>query len=191
MSQNFRDQLLQIRKDNEVASVDFFNNGEIKTDNYSFFKVRELFKTSEEFKNIEDVFFKAACSYSYDGDYDEIDMHMIFGLVYWKKDVDENNHIRLNAKPINNVVRYYTGSVKSYLDGEQANIRDYERYGLGRQGYLNFDEFVSLAQKEGFSYRGPETFDDFKNAILTREPFDIVISMDLKQEEDNKLVRKL
>ena len=116
---------------------------------------------------------------------------MILGLVYNKEDV-EDNIIKEGAKPYNNLVRYYTHEVDSLLDGEKTNVGDYYRIGLGRQGYLNYNDLVYKSEADGLEFVGPRTFEEFKESILSKEPFDISLVADLKEELDEpmKLVRK-
>ena len=46
-------------------------------------------------------------------------------VVWGKKEDTEDGKLKEGARPIDNIVRFYTGSVKSYLDGEPlSNLKD-------------------------------------------------------------------
>ena len=115
-------------------------------------------------------------------------MKLLLGLIFDPKDIDENNKIREDAEPVHNIVRYYTSSVTSQLDGEKTNSIDYEQYGVGRQGYINFNQLVSLIKKSELEYNGPETFKEFEERILIGKPFDITVSANFKKKDENEVL---
>ena len=142
--------------------------------------------TKEQYKAIEDVFCKAAQSYAGYYDFNDIDLHLSIGIIYNKSNITDDNTIKPGAEPIPEIVRYYTGSVKSYLDDVQTNKMDYESYGVGRQGYVNFSQLVALMKRSELKYSGPESFEELKERILHGEVFDISLSADLRQPEDTR-----
>lgn len=184
MEQSLIDRLKDAKREYETEFVCFFNDGEVRTDEkYSAKRIHE-FKSFDEFQAISGVMCKATESYARYFDFDNIDFHLLLGLIFNKKDVDENNQVQPNSQPIQNIVRYYTGSVESSLNGEPTNKWDYDRIGCGRQGFISFNQLIALIQSSGLDYTGPESFEEFQKRILSGETFDIKLSADLKPKEE-------
>lgn len=176
------DRLKEAKKEYETEFVCFFNDGKVRTDEkFSAKRIRE-FKSFDEFEAIEDVLCKATESYARNFDFDNIDMHLLLGLIFNREDVDDNNQVKAGSNPIPNIVRYYTGNIDSSLDGKKTNIWDYT--GFGRQSFISFNQLIALIQNSGLDYTGPESFEEFKQRILAGETFDILLSADLKPKEN-------
>lgn len=186
MKERLIDKLKSARKAHELAHISIFNDGEIRKDENSSAKRINDIHENWEFDDLERTLCDATSSYSKYYDFDSISMNLLFGLIFDANDVDENNAIKEDAEPIKGIVRYYTGSINATLDNHKVNNRDYAEYGLSRQGYVHFDKFLSLIKESGLDYNGPETFQEFKEMILTCEPFDITISADLNKKEEKK-----
>lgn len=184
MGKSIKEKMLDLMNGQEVERVNFFNDGSVTTDNYSFVE-HSYFSTAA----IGKTFYDAAESYFYRCDFDNISMDLLLGLVYDKKYVNDDNSLKENAKPMDNIVRYYTGSVKSYLDNVQTNTEDYYKYGVGRQGYVKYDDLLSMVEREGLAFTGPKTFEEFRDLILCKCKFDVRISANLKQEKQKKLIK--
>ena len=186
MDKTLFEKLQDAREQHEIAHVSFFNDGEIRSDEKYMLKLFDRANSPKEFEAIEEVFVKAAESYSRQYKFDSIEMGLILGLIFNKEDIDENNQTRENAKPIEGIVRYYTGSVKSFQDGQQTNTIDYASYAPTRQGYINFNKLISAIKRSGLSYTGPESFEEFEEQILVGEPFDITLSANFNKKEEAK-----
>lgn len=191
MEKTLKERLLNIKKEQEIGYINFFNDGKVSNDTYGFAKNQVVSNNEESIKGICKVLYDAAQSYSHFCDYDYLNMDLKFGLVFKKEDVDENNAIKEGALPIENVVRFYTGSVKCYLNGEQTNFADYYSYGVGRQGYVDYNIMVSEIEREGLTFCGPKTYEEFVSKILSKEKFDINISVDLSLDKEDQVVKKL
>ena len=111
------------------------------------------------------------------------------GLIFNKSDVDEEKHIKENAKPLDGVVRCYTGDITSYLNGEKSNTDGY--YGYGKQGFVDYDELVLSTKKNGLSFIGPKSFEEFKEKIISGEQFPISLQANLTEEKENELEREV
>ena len=191
MGKTLKEKLLDIRKEQEIGYVNFYNIGEPNTDTNGFGKRIKTFRSSEYEDLIKDVLYKAAESYAYDKTYDSIELFLTVGLVFNKSDVNDDNSIKGNAKPYKDVVRFYTGSVNSYLNGEKVNVADYYCYGVGYQGYVDYNHLVAAIEKEGLSFKGPRTFEELSDRILAGEKFDISIHANLLENKDaQKLIMK-
>ena len=187
-----RDLILEEKHDHEIGYVNYFNDGSVVHDKYLYGKLMKIVNNSEGIKNIENALLKASVSYGYYDNYnfDSIKMNLLLGLVYKISDVDENNNIKEGAKPIDNIVRFYTHEINSYLNGEQANECNYLRNSVGYQGYLKYNEFVKSLSDLDMEYSGPENFEEFKKQVLSKVPFEVSLNVDLKEDKDLELKRK-
>ena len=180
------EKIKEAKKEHENTFTCFFNNGKVEIEEYYSAKRITEAQEPKQFKSIEDVFTKAAETYARHYDFDRMDMNLLLGLIFNSKDVDENNQRKSNAKPIPGIVRFYTGSVKSYLAGEQTNTIDYNDYGIGRQSYTDYNQLLKAIQKSGLQFTGPKSFEEFQERILSGEVFDIILSANLNQKEEEK-----
>ncbi len=181
------EELQEASVSNDDAYVSFFNNGEVRTDKNIVTERMNSFYQDDFIGTVKFIFRDAAEYYARQKPYDTIKMNLELGLVYNKNDVDEENHFKENANPIKDVVRCYTGEVTSFLNGERANEH---KYPYDRQGFINYNSFISKMKKDGISFEGPETFDDFKDAILSGEKFDVSIFADLKEKTNEEVVKE-
>lgn len=181
MEKTLLEKLKEARISNEPAYVSFFNNGEVRIDKSIANKRMTEYYLDDTIGSINYVFTDAAESYARHNPYDTISMSLELGLIYNKEDVDDENHIRENAEPLKGIVRCYTGDITSYLNGEKANEEGY--YGYGKQGFVDYKNLVTTMRRNGIAFEGPETFDDFKEAILSGEQFDINLTASLKEPE--------
>ena len=190
MDKSLKDRILLIKKNRSIGCVNFFNDGTHTEDEYSSLKRMETINTSYVVSDFEDLICDASEYYVYHYDFNSVGLGLLLGLVYKKEDVDDEFNIRPGAEPANNIVRYYSGSVTSYLDGEQSNATTYKGY--GRQGFIKYNDFVTLLSRRGLNYNGPKSFKELKDAILSGETFDIELSVDLKDKSESKrLIKKL
>ena len=179
-----KDELREINKSNEVVFLNIFNDGTSNTDEYF---VAQNISSPSSFTAISSTLCRAAKSYAYDGPFDKINMHLLLGLVYEKKYFNNDHTLKACAKPIKDIVRFYTGSVESFLGDEQTNKTDYYRGGLNRQGFIRYDDLIAGAEKDGLIFNGPQSFGEFEEAIHSGETFDISVTAILEQEK--KLAR--
>ena len=182
MEQALLEKLKKAKKYQGAEFICFFNNGKVREDDLrSARRIKEA-KDGKSFELISEVLYNATESYARNYDFDCVDMNLELGLIYKSEDV-ENNQIKENGEPIPGIVRIYTGSVNSYLNGEQTNERDYSQYGLGRQGFITFHQLISNIKKSGLDYIGPKSFEEFKKKTQRGEPIDIKISANLNEKE--------
>ena len=191
MEKTLLERLKDAKHEHDVVYVCFYNDGSVREDERYFAELMKKADAKEQFKAISNVLCDATESYARHYDFNDIDMNLIIGLVFHKSDITEDNAIKPGAQPVLDIVRYYTGSVKSFLDDEQTSKVDFETYGVGRQGYVNFNQLVSRIKSSELKYSGPESFDELKDRILNGEVFDISISADLRQpEEQRQFIKK-
>ena len=190
MKKSVFEQLEDVKEKSLIANVNFFNNGSITKDDRGLAENLKNREFSKSFDDISSVLVEAAYRYSNNKyEFDSIKMNMLFGLIYDVNDVDKDNNIKENATPNDKMVRYYTNSIKSYLDGERTNALDYGEYGVSRQGVINYDQLVKFVYENGLEFNGPQSFEELKNAILSKEKFDISIGADFQRSK--KLVKSL
>ncbi len=186
MKERLIDKMIQAKNDQGIAYVNFFNDGKITKDERHRTTLLKYANEASAFDSIEETLYSSTESCCRNYDLDTIEMNLYLGLIYDGKDVEEEQ-IKENAEPMNNIVRFYTGEVNTYLENEQTNDYDYGRM-HGRQGYINYNVLISQVKKNGLTFNGPKSFEEFKEKILSKEPFDINISATLipteeKQEE--------
>lgn len=192
VDQSLKEKILLIQKNKSIAYVNFFNDGSVKRDEYSTIEYMNPKYFSTQVERIEELMCYAAENYSNKKDFDSITMDLLLGLVYEAEEITLNNKIKQEAEPLDNVVRYYTDDIRSYLGNKKTNETKARDNFRNRQGLVNYNEFVLLLEQRGLNYNGPRTFEEFKEAILSGEKFDINVSIDLKEEtQDKKLVKKL
>ena len=157
--------------------VNFFNDGTITTDSSKDYKDMRSWASSPFYNSvsmIEDYFVRKAGWLAEDNtDFDSLYMDLKLGLVVKSEDVSNENKIKPGSKPINNIVRFYTGSVQSFSEGKKT---DETANSLGYQGYVNYHRLVSAMEREGLVFNGPRSFKEFKELILSGETFDVGIS---------------
>lgn len=181
MEKTIFERMKEAKKSNEVAFVGFFNNGKVREDeNFVVHRLNEA-KEMDSINLIANVLCDATDSYSHYYPFDTIKMDLELGLLYNKNDVDEDKKVKANARPINNVVRFYTGEVNSYLDGERTNTWNCRR---GTQGFVDFGFLMSVLENSGLTYTGPETFEEFKGRIISGNPFEISLTANFKEKEE-------
>ena len=179
------EELKQASVSKEKAYVSFYNDGEVMEDDRIVTDRMNSFYQDDFIDTIKYLFKNSAEFYASKYKYDNIKMALKLGLVYNKDDVDQDNKIKENAEPIKDVVRCYTGDITTYLNGNQNEDNNYQHE---RQGFINYNSFISKMKKEGISFEGPETFNDFKEAILAQNKFDVSLVADLKTKEQTPIV---
>lgn len=192
MEKTIRDEIVETIDNQTIKYVNIFNDGSTIQDNKNFAKCMEEKSRKNSISYIEQRFLNAAKYYIRNYvEFDNLDMDVRLGLIFNREDV-ENGSVRRGAKPIDEIVRYETSNVTSYLNNEKADVINYgDIYGPER-GYVDYNELVKSIRSQGLDFNGPETFEDFKTAILTGQTFDISVSTSLKEglEKPKKLIMK-
>lgn len=181
MKEKLINKMIKAKEDQGIAYVNFFNDGSVSEDERFRTSLLKYANDADGFDTIADTLYRSTESCSRNYDFDSIKMDLMLGLVYEGCDVDENKQIKEDAEPLNGIVRYYTGEVNSYLDNEKTNDYDYGRLN-GRQGYINYKNLVSQVKKNGLTFNGPDNFEEFKQSILSKEPFEVSISANLLEK---------
>ena len=185
MEKSFKEQLLDIKKRQDIAYVYFHNNGEISTEKNLFAKELDTFNNDSSIERIKNTISNATEYYSYHCDFDTIDMNLILGLIFRKEDVDENNHVKFGKLPINGIVHYYINEVNTLLDDEKTNRVGYISNTHGAQGYLNYNEFIKALENDDIIFNGPKSFNEFLEA-MSNIPFNLNLVVHLLEKENNK-----
>ena len=192
MEKSLLEELQKIKSDSdfarETAPVCICNDRKVRKD----YRIPGEIDSEKEFGKISEYFSDAARSYASYWQYDSIRMRLILGLVFEKKDVNGFGFARQNAEPLDDVVRYYTGSVRSFRHGIRSNALDYVKYGFPKDGYIRFSDLMEQIRQSGLEYDGPETFEEFKERILVGCPFNISLSahMNSKKQPETKTDNK-
>ena len=188
MGKSLLEELQAASVSNDDAYVEFFNSGVIRTEKHRADKRMTPYQLEDTIGTIKYVFSSGAETFARNCAYDKIALGLEIGLLFNKEDIDEENNIKENAKPIEDIVHCYTGDIKSYLDGEQSNEKDYYNYHI--QGFVNYDTLVSTMKENGLTFDGPENFIEFKEQILSKNNFDISLVADLKAKKEEPKVEE-
>ena len=186
MKESLLDKVMTAKKDYEVGQVIFFNNGKVGTETNSFAKKMNNIYDRVELELLMDDMCSATASYAREYQLDTMQVGLILGLIYSAEDVDEEKHVRAGAKPANNIVRYYDMGFNCYADGQKTNERDYGEHHVTHQGYVHYDKLVKAFEGSGVEFTGPKTFEEFKKAIQSGQPFDVSIIADFKKKEQSR-----
>lgn len=182
MKKSIFERIRKAQKDQEPAYINFFNDGSIKEDKrYVDDYINKYLNNPDGFERIEDVLYNAAEFFAISHKFDAISMNLLLGLVYDADYVNEDKTLKENAKPYDDVVRFYTERSKCCLGEKKVDDYDYSGY-IGRQGFINFETLLTSIKKSGLDYNGPESFEELKEAILSSNKFDITITADLTKD---------
>ena len=192
MEKTIKDEIVETIDNQTIKYVNIFNDGSTVQDNKNFAKCLNEKSIKNSISIIEQRFLSAAKYYiRHSEEFDNLSMDIKLGLIFDREDV-ENGSLRRGAKPLDDIVRYVAKNIDSYLNEEKSKLMNYgEIYG-DEMGYVNYNELVSCIQNQGLEFNGPETFEDFKTAILTGQIFDISVSASFKEglEKPKELILK-
>ena len=190
MKESLLDKVISAKRDYEVGQVIFYNNGQVGTETNSFAKKMDKIYDSVELEMLTSDLCSATASYARRYELDSMEVGLQLGLIYNANDVDEKRQIKPGAKPVNNIVRYYDIGFNSYLDGVQTNEHEYGEHNVTHQGYIHYDKLVEAFNGSGVEFTGPESFEEFKELILSGVPFDISLIADFKKKQQSRLFGK-
>ena len=188
MNKSLIEELMEAKHKYDKVLASVFNDGKVRKDEkYMADRLEDDIK-SDQFYLITDTMKDATRMYSLGYEFDTISINLLLGLIYNVNDLDENDKVKENAQPVDGIVRFYTGNVTSYLDGEKTNKYEYD---YGRQGFIKFDKLMSDISNSGLEYTGPNSFEELKERILSDEQFGIVLTASLKEKEDQVVAPKV
>ena len=179
MEKSLLEKLVEAKHENDTAIVEFFNTGKIREDENYMIKYLNNIDNDNSFSRIESALINSIGSYSRHYDFDSINLDLELGLIFKVEDVIDKKHITTNAQPIDGIVRFYTGSVQSILNGKQTNDIDFGEICHSKQGFIVFDELMNKIKNSGLEYNGPQTFEELKSRIMNDEKFNISLRANL------------
>lgn len=167
-----------------IAYVSYCNDGKVIEDRNYMTTNMKLLDTDSPFNNMGSALYKTVELFSR-VPYDTAVMDLELGLMFKGSDLDQNQKLKSVARPLDGIVRYETGKIDFFLDEEKVNKVDYGEY-YAQGGYIRYNQMVDAIRKNGLEFNGPETFEDFEEAILNGETFDINVSAKFKTKEKAK-----
>ena len=189
LKKSLLERMKQTQDKHGIGYINVFNNGKVRVDEEWESKMMKYANELDAFHRIEDVMFDINELYSRDYKYDTLDMHLELGLIYDGIYVNEDQTLKENAKPIDNIVRYYTTNVDCLQDGEKVNDKDIGSW-KSRQGFITYNRLLWSIKRNDLEFNGPESFEEFKEQILSGEPFDVSITASLKPKNKGKRLIK-
>lgn len=191
MNNSLIEKMKEKQKEHQIAYVIFYNDGTIDKEEYGLkTKLDDERIIPFQTRMIMNQLGDAVSYYAKDYDFDAVCMNLKLGLVYNISDIDENNQVKPGSKPIKNIVRYFQGPTDSYLDGNQTNEGSFNRSHWEIQGFVNYNKLVSTIKKGGLSFTGPDSFEEFKEAITNNKLFDCIISCYLDNEINKTNIKR-
>ena len=186
MDKTLLERMIEAKNNQGIALISYFNTGEVRKDDYSDSTWLKYANDKDSFRTLSNSMFDMTESYARDYDFDSVKMDLELGLIYSSDQYDENKNLKENAKPVEEIVRYYTGAMNCSLNGEQTNEHDYGKW-HGRQGFIGYNTLLESIRKNGLSFEGPDSFAEFKERILNDEQFPISISASLLPKEEKEI----
>ncbi len=185
MEQTLLEQLQDARKSQEVTYMSFLNNGKKVEDKYSAKEKMEKYYLEDMIRAVKYSFVSTASSLARKSDYDNVAMFLEMGLVYPKSELNEKDQILVGSEPIKGIARCFTGTVVSYLNGEEAH--KYTDGIYSRDGFVDYEKFVTAMKENGVRFTGPKTYEEFERAILSGEKFDVALFANLKPKKEETI----
>ena len=189
MEKSLIERMIEAKENKGIALISFFNSGEVRKDEFSSTVWLKWANDKDAFKTIANSMFDMTESYARDYDFDSVNMELELGLIYSSDQFNEDKSLKEDAKPMDEIVRYYTGKMDCSLDGEKTNERDYGKW-HGRQGFIGYNTLLESIRKNGLSFDGPKSFNEFKEKIQNGEQFPINISASLLPKEEIEQVKE-
>lgn len=189
MDKTLLEELKEARISNEDAYVIFFNNGKSEVEKRCCEQNMNEYAQEYSIRRIGEHLKDIAESFGRHYAYDTIHMGLEIGLIYNKNDVLEENKIPKDKEPLSDIVRFSTKRPECFLNGEKSNTDDY--FGYDKQGFINYNVFVKKMEKNGLEFNGPKSFEEFKELILTGEPFDINLVASLTDTKENEVIEEV
>ena len=171
-----------------IAYVSYCNNGKVRVDQNYMADNMAFVNSSIPTERIGDAFANAINRYSGLYPFDFASMDLELGLMFPGTDLDQNQKLKAIAKPIDGIVRFDTGKIDAFFEGEKTNELDYGDY-YAKNGYIKYDKMISFLKENQLEFNGPETFEEFEEAILSGEIFDVTVTAKF-QEKAKQHVKK-
>ena len=188
MGKTLLEKMQQAKDRYGIAYVSYCNTGKVVADQNYIADYMKLVDSSIPFEKIGEAFSNSIDRYSGLFPFDTAVMDLELGLMYHGNDLDQNKKLKAIAKPIDGIVRFDTGKIDISFEGEQTNSFDYGKY-YAKNGYIRYDKMVAAMEENQLEFNGPRTFEEFEEAILSGETFDITVTAKFK-EKDKQYVKK-
>lgn len=166
-----------------IEYICVYNDREVHIENTYRTSLIKYANDDDAFDNIGNVMYEVNEEYAREYDFDTLNLKLSLGLVFGGQDIDNNKKVKTDAKPLEGIVHYFTGTAHCYLDGEKTNKIEWGHV-KSKLGYINYDILVKSAEENGLIFNGPKTFAEFKEHILVGEPFEISLTASLNSKEN-------
>lgn len=182
---SIKEELLKMKESITTKYISFFNDGTTSIENGEYVNsstndcVNSCCSGIDHFLQIGT---KSALKIS--EDFDQLDFLFRIGIIYDKKNLGENNEILPTSMCLTDKARYYTDAVRIYKDSKLIKKISTSEMSIGRQGFVNYDEFIKSAKKEKIQVNGPKSFEDLKELILSNKTEEIFLSISFKNDKD-------
>ncbi|MBP5683774.1 MAG: hypothetical protein J6X02_00780 [Bacilli bacterium] len=179
---SFIDQIADTRKGNEIAYVNYFNDGVIRNDTYTNTKDMYFRSGWSVVGTIEHNLKRCGELIRKSSDFDYLELNLLIGLMYNPDDYEKNGQSIEGLIP-SDTVRVLSKELCGYLNDEKLKLDEFWDSTLAFNLYVNYNDLVEELTKEGVPYNGPKSFDELKEKITTGEPFEIKTYIDLRKKE--------
>lgn len=182
---NFKDELIQMKKELETKYVLFYNDGERDVESSQLIN-QCGFYNEDPYKNILSEVKYGYERYLRNFYAAEINMGIKLGIMYNSCDVNEDGTLKEGATPIYDKIRFYTLDLDAFDANGKKNEDYYNEFRTRHYGFMNMSDFVKRSFKEGFEYDGPLSFEELAEKINNGEIFDINLTVVLGKKNEPK-----
>ena len=184
MKKNILEKIQKVQEDQENIFKIFNNDGTVKDGR------RELVKEMNKdiispltLERIEEVLYSDLKYYASKHKFDKGDMTLQLGLIYNKKDVEKDNCIKEGVEPYEGIVYYKASNVNCYLNDKKQNKYDIT---YAKDGIINYEYLIKSLKNDGLEYDSPDTFEEFKNAIISGKKFNTKLTANIPTHQNEQ-----
>lgn len=137
----------------------------------SLYELEQKVDTEAAIHDIDEYFKQVITYFSSRGmKYDEITLRPLFSLIVKEKDLDRQEVLKPNAKPI---PRYVAVTINGFycMNGDQKFDEDPDTVYPDNynERIVVFEDFLAMLTERGFSFDGPTSIEDIQKDIMSKK----------------------
>ena len=189
MEKNLFEKIKKTKEDQEMSFTILYNNGKIEKNKRGIYdKFDEDISSSYRIQRIWDLLNFETSYYAKQHFFNKIDMKLRIGLIFNKSDLDKKKQVKENVNPYDGIVYFVAEDARCYLNNKQINKLP---SCLSEDGIISYDYLIKAIKESGLDYECPDTFEEFKEALISGKTFNDRITADFtKNQKETKPVQK-